>query len=48
MNDLTCLFRPRSIAELDLNPLMALPAGHGAVVVDARIRLAVRAQSARR
>jgi len=38
----------REIAELDLNPLMALPTGHGAVVVDARIRLAVRAQSARR
>ncbi|HEX6810386.1 MAG TPA: acetate--CoA ligase family protein [Planctomycetota bacterium] len=31
-----------AIAELDLNPLMALPAGHGAVAVDARIRVASR------
>jgi acyl-CoA synthetase (NDP forming) len=28
------------IAELDLNPVIALPAGRGAVVLDARVRLA--------
>jgi hypothetical protein len=37
-----------AIAELDLNPLMALPVGQGAVAVDARMRLVARAQPARR
>jgi acetate---CoA ligase (ADP-forming) len=30
------------IAELDLNPVIALPPGHGCRIVDARIRVAKR------
>ena len=36
----------REVAELDLNPLMILPEGKGAVVVDARIRFAEGIQPA--
>ena len=35
------------IRELDLNPVIALPAGHGCRVVDARIRVSADAQSSR-
>jgi acyl-CoA synthetase (NDP forming) len=31
------------IAELDLNPVIALPPGEGCVIIDARIRIAVGA-----
>jgi hypothetical protein len=34
------------IQELDLNPLMALPAGHGCRIVDARIKVGTPAKPA--